>query len=462
MRICAARRPAKLASAAATVSIVAALLILAPACDKATPVAPADGTITISVNPTRIEIDGVATVTALATKMDGTPVNEGTEIFFSTTLGTIDEMVPTDDRGRAVATLRGDGRVGDAEVTATSGGVASEPLVVKIGSIAESITLQANPTRVPKTGGTVSLVATVRDDLNNPLPDLAVTFRTEAGTLASGGGTIDTNTRGEARDTLTLEEFDLAGLSEFLVFAETTGAPSGDGENGGSVGDLLQVEEIIGVAGFAFTIILTPTPQTIPETGDDVLLQAVVLDDDGEPAVDAAVIFGSDVGSLDSRGTPRFTDAEGLADDTLFVSEDDLRAFPGTSFQVSAETPGASGETIRTTDSIAVLRGQVTMLLDASPQSIPTGQNSNVTLTAVILDEDGDGIAGETIGFSTTLGSLNRLTVETGADGEAQNTLVVTSGEIGSATSITVSAEAIVLGTPVSATVIITIQQPAP
>ena len=75
-------------------------LAVSPACDKASPVAPAGTTITLSVNPTRINITGQATVTAIVRRENGSPVNPGTVVNFSTTLGELSSNdAPTDDTG---------------------------------------------------------------------------------------------------------------------------------------------------------------------------------------------------------------------------------------------------------------------------------------------------------------------------------------------------------------------------
>ena len=64
------------------------------ACDRVTPVAPVGSTITISINPSRIDAEGEsAVITIIVRKEDGTPVNPGTQVNISTTLGTVDPEV---------------------------------------------------------------------------------------------------------------------------------------------------------------------------------------------------------------------------------------------------------------------------------------------------------------------------------------------------------------------------------
>lgn len=203
-------------------------VLLAPACDSVPPVAPEGSVLTISINPTFIEPDGQATVTVVAREPEGQPLNPGTEVFFSTTLGSIDQQATTDQSGVATAVLRGDGRAGTATVTATSGAAAaavSEP--IQIGSFAALISLQVTPTIVDENGGELELLSLVRDDRGALLENAVVNFQTEFGVLASAGAGVVTNASGEARDTLTVSPGDAAVAGDsFVVLAQTA---SGEG-----------------------------------------------------------------------------------------------------------------------------------------------------------------------------------------------------------------------------------------
>src|SRR5690348_1607115 len=105
-------------------------LLLSLGCDKADPVAPTGSTITLSASPAQVSsARGTSTITAVVRRGNGTPVNPGTQIQFSTTLGTIDPVAETNSSGAASVTLHGDGRPGTAKVTATTGNVATAPTV---------------------------------------------------------------------------------------------------------------------------------------------------------------------------------------------------------------------------------------------------------------------------------------------------------------------------------------------
>ena len=193
-----------------TIHLLTLFTVLAVfACDKVTPVAPVGSTITISVNPSRIDAEGEsATITIIVRKEDGTPVNPGTQVNVSTTLGTVDpEVAFTDETGVAKSVLTGDGRIGMATVSATTGAAALVSVDVQVGSVAASITLTATPSNVPKDPqgdeGVIELLALIRDDTGAPLGGGVVNFAAETGTLASRGGPVVTNDFGEATDMLT-------------------------------------------------------------------------------------------------------------------------------------------------------------------------------------------------------------------------------------------------------------------
>lgn len=207
-------------------SLVLAVAGLA-ACDKASPVAPAGTVLSVTANPTQIGANGTSQVRVVALKPNGTPVNPGTQIRLSTNLGTIEPLVTVDRDGIATATLRGDGRIGTAEVTASVGADTAASVQVQVGQAAANVGLQATPPSIPETGGTVTLLALVRDPSGQPLPNATVNFRSEIGSLTSGGGFRVTNASGQATDRLIVSESDINALpsetNQFEVRVEVGG-----------------------------------------------------------------------------------------------------------------------------------------------------------------------------------------------------------------------------------------------
>ena len=270
---------------------VATLLVIGTACDSVDPVAPEGSVLTISVSPTFIELTGEATVTVVARKPNGQPVNKGSEVFFATTLGTIDQAVATDDNGVAEATLRGDGRAGTATITATSGAASaavSDP--IQIGSFAALISLQVTPTVVLEEGGELFLLALVRDDTGVLLPNAVVNFGTEFGVLDSLGAGIVTDINGEATDKLTVSPADVvAAGSSFQVSAQTAG--TGGVEVSASF--TVSVAVLEPIAAFSFTISgLTVTFQS-QSTGAEPLKLSWDFDEDGRSRQHASATLPS-------------------------------------------------------------------------------------------------------------------------------------------------------------------------
>ncbi len=171
-------------------------------------------TLFISANPTAIPVfNGASAITVVGFKDPedgGGPLTDGTQIFFTTNVGTIEERAEMRD-GVARATLRSNGRAGRAAVIARSGAgieasLAENPVLVGnvSGENGINILLTANPPTVIPPNNTTELVATVFDNDNNRLADVPIIFTTSAGALASMSTSLRTNAAGQAFDRLTL------------------------------------------------------------------------------------------------------------------------------------------------------------------------------------------------------------------------------------------------------------------
>jgi hypothetical protein len=185
-------------------------------------VAPPGTLLTISANPARITSDGTSEIRVVAQKPNGTPVNPGTAIRMSTTVGQIDPTVEINDQGEAIAQLQGAGEFGEAKVVASVGGDAMAEVLVQVGISAASIALQTTPSSVSEDGGNMNLVALVRDDQGRPLEGAQVNFSTDIGTLDSGGTFLSTDSGGSVRETLRVRQSDVDVVTgdSFQVSAE--------------------------------------------------------------------------------------------------------------------------------------------------------------------------------------------------------------------------------------------------
>jgi adhesin/invasin len=185
-----------------TIAILCALLI---ACDNLPLLAPTGSTITLSSTHLVLPSDGAAEITATVIEGSATPVHNGTLVVFNTTVGQLDLREARTHNGSATVRLRATGASGTARVTATSGGATAEAIEILIGTAAaDTVSLSASPATVSASGGTVTLIATVRDAGGRGLPAVPVSFAASAGDLSAATAITDAN--GEARVSLTLTQ----------------------------------------------------------------------------------------------------------------------------------------------------------------------------------------------------------------------------------------------------------------
>ena len=188
-------------------TLVTLAATLVTACDKAQLLAPTRSTITVSASAQVLPNGGTTEITAYVIEEAGTPVQNGTTVRFTTSLGTIEPASAQTRNGLARATFSAGSSSGIAEIRALSGnangGEGSLNLVkITVGAAAVgTVTLRANPGSVGPSGGSVELIASVISEAGQGVEGVVVTFATDQGTLAAS--TATTNASGEARTTLT-------------------------------------------------------------------------------------------------------------------------------------------------------------------------------------------------------------------------------------------------------------------
>jgi len=200
----------------------------APGVQPATPVAPAGYAVSVTSNRSGLIADdpNFATITVKAFKVpEWTPVPNLTTATVTTSLGALDNssgaatlslelfngsgttrLYPGSAEGLARVRAEVNGAVDIVDVNIRP---APEPGVDKV---ATTIVLTATPGTVSDgVGGTqyVTLTALVRDQFGNPLKGASVNFSSPLGSLFSAGGSIKTNSNGEAFDTLGLSQTEL-------------------------------------------------------------------------------------------------------------------------------------------------------------------------------------------------------------------------------------------------------------
>ncbi len=329
----------------APAALLLAPLAIAAGCGKASPTAPSGSTLTLNINPTTVtSARGTALATATLIRPNGTP-DPGAQVTFNTTLGSFSPVVvATKNNGTASSTLTGSGLAGTAKVTAFSGAVMASEVDVMIGSLGASITLQASPATLsaslPPAGAKVNLVAVVRDATGLPEPGEEVNFTTTVGTLRSGGGLVSTDATGKATDLLTVKPTDISTQTTIVVGADTA--------NGmGAIQNAMFTINILTNA--AATIVVSGNPTTLPASGGNVNLTALVRDAIGNPVANVGVSFATTIGTFQSSGTSQgaiqTSGTDGTVTDTLVVQPQTA----ATSGAVTASAPGAGGSLISST-----------------------------------------------------------------------------------------------------------------
>jgi len=159
-----------------------------------TPIAGYPATVTLTVVPTTIPVGGAdSLLTAVIVDRYGNPVDDGTVVTFTSTLGSVDGSTSasrTTVGGIATATLTSSAASGVATVTAETEGGSDTATVTFAPGASFTVTLTAHPTMLPINGATAWLTATVTDEFSNPVADgTIITFTADLGTLNPGNTT---------------------------------------------------------------------------------------------------------------------------------------------------------------------------------------------------------------------------------------------------------------------------------
>jgi hypothetical protein len=219
------------APCAGVLAAVGLTTALFASCHRVPLVAPSGSALTLIASTNVLPVNGAADITAVIIEGAqgagtgttpgqiepgfGTPVHDGTQVVFATTLGRIEPGEAKTTGGRATVRLVGDGRSGTAVVTAFSGS-ATNTVEVDIGAAgATRVAVTANPQSLPPAGGLSMISARVEDMQGNGLLGVPVSFSTSRGTLSQT--TVLTSEFGVATTTLTT-------LAEATVTASTGGA----------------------------------------------------------------------------------------------------------------------------------------------------------------------------------------------------------------------------------------------
>jgi len=229
------RRSARLASRIAPTVLLAALV--ASSCDKVPLLAPTGTVITLFSGASTVPVDGnveiIATViengvasastgtgtsgtgtsgtgtagsgtvgtTTTTTTGAGTPVQNGTLVSFTTTLGRIDPTEARTTNGQVKVRFIADGQSGSATITAYSGGASGKIENLLVGTAAaERVIVTASPQTLSASGGTTVVSARVENAAGLGVTGVPVNFTSDAGNLSAA--TANTDASGVASVTL--------------------------------------------------------------------------------------------------------------------------------------------------------------------------------------------------------------------------------------------------------------------
>lgn len=101
--------------------------VIVTACDSAPLVAPIASTISVFSTAMSLAPGGTAEISAIVIEEAGTPVHDGTVVYFNATLGTVDPAEAETREGVAVTTFTAGSTTGTAQIAATSGGALTGP-----------------------------------------------------------------------------------------------------------------------------------------------------------------------------------------------------------------------------------------------------------------------------------------------------------------------------------------------
>jgi hypothetical protein len=404
------------------------LSLVSSACDKVPLLAPSGTVITLFPTATNVpangSIDIVATVIengvastptqppangeggtptqgSSSTAGAGTPVQNGTLISFTTTLGRIEPTEARTHNGQVRVRFVANGQSGTATITAFSGGASGRFENLLVGSAAaERVLISASPQTLGPAGGTAQITARVENTAGAPLAGVPVTFSTNNGQLSATSATTDDT--GTARTSLTTSR-------EATVTANVAGKTA---------------ELTVGLnprTGVSITGPATSVAAGLPATftvgvGQNANVRDVTVDF-GDGSVRS-------LGAISGSTTVQHTYTE------------------SGSYPVSATATEASGFTERVSTSVTILPGQPPGVIIQASSASPT-VNQIITLTANVsgatstiqryIWDFGDGTTRITTGpqttkaYSTTGTKVIQVTVEqaVGPSGEGATTVDV-------------------------------------
>ncbi len=376
---------------------------------------PVAASVNISSGFSQIVADGNSTAMIRARVIDtnGNPL-EGQAVEFSSNLGsfTSDNIVVTDSDGVAKITLKASSFPGVATVTAEADGFTDQLEMVMTALSPETLSLTAVPSPVVP-GGEVVVIATIKDRLGNPVPgeqlNLQIEINRTGGNLNSVSEFSDVN----GQVILIYTAGDLLGTDRLKVTLNSNQ----------SISDTFDV--VVRWEGFAVGSIdleLLGEADIPADSNRSAAIQATILDTAGEPVPEGTMcVFTTTKGHFSNGDVVEShvtTDDEGILVVSLMAGSEGIAEVTarcgGVSQAIAISFSDADGPTEIFVDDIEIAAG--TLALEANG-------TSKTVIRATVTDIGGAPAVGVTVDFSTTLGTVDPVSVPTNASGIAQTTL---------------------------------------
>jgi hypothetical protein len=285
---------------------------------------------------------GTNGTTATSTTGAGTPVQNGTLVSFTTTIGRIEPAEARTQNGQVRVKFVAGTQSGTATITAFSGGASARLTDLLVGAAAvERVRLSASPSTLGPVGGTTTISARVEDESGGAVAGVSVNFVADAGTLSAPNAVTDSE--GVARTQLTTSR-------ETTVTATVGGAEEAE--------ITINLDPRTGLT-------ITP-PETQPTAGTAALFRINVA----ETANVRELVIDWGDGDVDRLGAINNT-AEGSV--ILHVYDE-----PGT-FVIRATATEASGFTETVSTGVSVLPAQPPTVEILGPDEATTGETVRLT-----------------------------------------------------------------------------------
>jgi hypothetical protein len=312
----------------------------------------------------------------------GNPPHSGTQVSFTTTLGSIEPAeATTDTSGRAVATFKAGTSNGTATITAISGGVSASgnnAVKIAIGTAAVGrVIVGANPTLVPALGGSSTITATVLDINGNALSTAPVAFSTTAGSLSQLVVTSDANGAASTVLQTSTQAVVTASVGAQGTTTTNTGTTGTTGTTGSTAG---QASGTVTVAvAAAPTLVITP-PTTLPTVNLPATFTFVVT----VPATN-----GSAVRSVNVNWGDGTTQELGGISGTNLISH---VYHTVNIFSITAMLTDGSGNVVTVTTSVTVIPAALTLTITPPTTPPSAGLPANFTIVPGVPANTGDSV----------------------------------------------------------------------